>query len=76
MGQVSVNWVEMEDTGSVRNAQGETCEWEEENRFLWGCCKADAGAICLSFLSVKQHLPGLLAAEQYIFDTHTPERFV
>lgn len=30
MGQVSGNWVEVEDTGSVRNAQEETCEWEEE----------------------------------------------
>ena len=28
-------------------------EWEEEKEFLWGCCKADAGERCLSFLSVK-----------------------
>lgn len=30
MGQVSVSWVEVEATGNVHNAQGETCEWEEE----------------------------------------------
>lgn len=29
MGQVSVSWVEMEATGNVYNAQGETCEWKE-----------------------------------------------
>lgn len=50
----------------------EKCEWEEEKRFLWGCCKADAGEICLSFLSIKQHLPGLLATKQHIFGTYDP----
>lgn len=29
MGQVSVNWVEVEATVSVYNAQEKTCEWEE-----------------------------------------------
>lgn len=30
MGQVSVGWVEVEATGNVCHAQGEMCEWEED----------------------------------------------
>lgn len=51
--------------------QEETCEWEEEKRFL-GLLQADAGAICLSFLSIKQHLPRLSATKQHIFGSHDP----
>lgn len=44
----------------------------KKKRFLWGCCKADAGEIRLSFLSTKQHLPGLSTIGQHVFDTHEP----
>lgn len=66
MGQVSVSRMEVEATGREKR------EWEEEKRFLWGCCKADAGEVCLSFLSIKQHLPGLLATKRHIFRTYDP----
>ena len=70
MGQVSVGWVEVEATGNVCHAQGEMCEWEEEKDFSGAVPRLmlvkDA---CLS-QALKQHLLGLSATEQHIFNTH------